>query len=180
MFLASVSYRSDFAVRAELRRTSWWWEQWCGCPRITHGLVFSVGIWLKKACFVAYFPLSSSFCPSLSPPSLHTFHTMTFPPHPLGLIQRGFCGLDVDKHQENIHWTWGTVCFWFVTGPGKPVLSYSTTLYCKYTQSDSCVYSMCSSCCSHWAQTGKIKHCCTLWVWTEAAIANSEAPVQDW
>lgn len=35
------------------------------------------------------------------------------------------------------------------------------------------------SCCSHWAQAGKIKLCCTHWVWTEAEMAArySEVPV---
>lgn len=36
--------------------------------------------------------------------------------------------------------------------------------------------------CSHWAHAGKIKHCSTIWVWTEAEMAeerHSEVPAWD-
>lgn len=144
-----------------------------------HRLVFSVGIGLKKACFVAYFLCLPLFCLSLSPNSLQTFHMIAFPLHPLILIHCGVlwagCRKTSGKHSANLR---NPCAFEFVTGPGKVcvVIQHHTLLQIHM------VWLLCYSMlkCSHWAQTGKIKCCCTLWVWTEAVIAYSETLVRDY
>lgn len=126
------------------------------------------------------FPLSSSFHLS-STYFLQTFHTETLL-HIRSLLRQCVAcvcaGCVHTSGRQNLQDMRDKVCLWSLTGPGTSASSHVTIVLQTHTVW-LFVFLYVLSCCSRWAQTGKIKHCCTLWVWTEAAIANSELPVRD-
>lgn len=72
------------------------------------------------------------------------------------------------------------VCVWFMTGPEMSVLYTSTHLRAFQIHTHSHTFLCFLFSAVH--IEGKITHCCTLWVWAEAELAerHSEVPVLRW